>query len=597
MSNQDVMHRRVAVYGAGIAGLTAAHELARRGWTVRVLEANAEPGGFFRSARLDADGGTPSEYSWHGIGPWYHNVFDVMKQIPFDEGGSVYERALSRPIDFGVAPDKGEAQFDDTGVFPDVGRMFGMTRLDVIRWAWLMLKTWTANERSERAYSRQNAAEQWGRVLSPAAAATWAACFGPWVGSDWTRVSLHQAGLFFRRQLVTCPAHAHRADEDGPAWSHGARSGWLLLRGPSSEFWFERWVRYLKRKGVTFQFDCSLHRLELQDGRIKYAQLDDGRRIEADAHVLAIDPFAATEILARTPLLARLEPLRNFGPLTDEGPHTQVAFRIEFGERIHWPRPRCAIVVADSEFNITLFAQEQAWPPEVPLGDGVASLWTATACVSSVPGQVHGLPVERCTKQQFIDEVKAQLLRCESLDALVRSANGGRALASFPIQRIAVWHEWTFSPDGIRHRQPKWVNTTRTQRWLPSQRTSVPNLALAGAHTRTDADVWSIEAAVESGRRAARLFEPTVPVLPQYRPRLLRIMGRMDDVLYRHGAPHVLQVLAVTGAVVVVASIALACRRRKKPLSTWPNEQTNKRTKSSLMSVNEITPPVLLTTG
>ncbi|MDQ3205970.1 MAG: FAD-dependent oxidoreductase [Pseudomonadota bacterium] len=541
--------RTAAVYGAGVAGLTVAHELARRGWQVTVFEENPEAGGFFRSARCAGDGNAPSEYSWHGIGPWYHNVFDVMKQIPFDAQGSVYERALSRPIDFGVAPDAGRAQFDDTGVFPDVGRMFRMTRLDALRWGWLMLKTWTAHRRSLEDYALRNAAAEWGRVLSPRAAATWAACFGPWVGSDWTRVSLHQAGLFFRRQLITRPAHVHPADDEGPAWTQGARSGWLLLRGPSNEAWFDRWVEYLGSLGVQFRFGQVLHRLDFQHGRIAAAELQCGQRVAADAHVLAVHPFAAAEVLRRTPRLAHLEELRNFDPLVQDGPHTQVSFRLVFDRRIAWPRPRCAVVVADSEFNITLFAQEQAWADEVALGDGVASLWTATACVSSVPGRVHGLPLERCTKAQFIDEVKAQILQSGALDALVREGNGGRGLASFPIRRIEVWHEWHFSPDGIVPRQPKWVNNSRNQRWLPGQATPVDNLALAGAHTRTEADVWSIEAAVESGRRAARCFQPEVEVKPQYRPRLLRALGAMDDVLFRAGGPHVLHVLAALGGV------------------------------------------------
>lgn len=42
----------VAVYGAGIAGLTVAHELSRLNYKVSVYEANPEAGGFFRSARL-----------------------------------------------------------------------------------------------------------------------------------------------------------------------------------------------------------------------------------------------------------------------------------------------------------------------------------------------------------------------------------------------------------------------------------------------------------------------------------------------------------------------------------------------------------------
>lgn len=539
-------NKTVAVYGAGIAGLTVAHEFARRGWQVSVYEANPDAGGFFRSARRADDHHMPSEYSWHGMGPWYHNVFDVMRQIPFDEHGSVYDCALSRPIDFGVAPDAGKAEFDDSpGWMVDVCKMFRMTRRDRRRWAWLMLKEWTAQRRSEEHYSRLNAAAQWKRVLSPTAWSTWVACFGPWIGSDWTRVSLHQAGQFFLKQLITQPPHFHKADAEGPAWWHGARSGWLLLRGPSSEFWFEKWRRYLIDNGVQFHWQEKLHHLQYDGSRISAAYLESGRRVEAAIHVLATHPFSAAEIIERTPALAQLEQLRSFQPLIQDGPHTQVSLRIAFAERIRWPRKRCAIVVADSEFDLTLFAEELVWASNVGLGEGIESLWTATACVSSVPGPLYGLPVERCTKEQFIEEVKAQLLRCGALDALIREANNGRSLASFPIRQIAVWHEWIFSPDGITPRQPKWANTTHTQPWQPTQATPVPNLLLAGAHTKTSADVWSIEAAVESGRRAAQLIEPDVVVLPQYKPKWLRLLGAIDDLLYRIGAPHVLDVLLV----------------------------------------------------
>ena len=64
--------------GAGIAGLSAVHELAQLGYTVSVYEAFDQPGGFLRSSRLSIDN-TPSEYSWHGMGPWYHNAFDLVQ--------------------------------------------------------------------------------------------------------------------------------------------------------------------------------------------------------------------------------------------------------------------------------------------------------------------------------------------------------------------------------------------------------------------------------------------------------------------------------------------------------------------------------------
>ncbi len=552
----QVTEKTVAIYGAGIAGLSAAHELARRGWRVRVFESNAEIGGFFRSARRAADDHMPSEYSWHGMGPWYHNVFDLMKQIPFDSLGSVYDRALSRPIDFGVAPDQGEAQFDDSeGVTVDVCKMFRMSPRDRRRWAWLMLKTWTANRRSEQYYARLNAAAQFKKRLSPVAWSTWVACLGPWIGSDWTRVSLHTTGLFFRRQLITRPAHKHPADAEGPPWMQGARSGWLLLRGPSSEFWFDRWLVDLNDHGVEIKVEQSLQRLDFDGSRITAGVLASGERVEADMHVLATHPFAAAEILERTPDLARLEQLRFFRPLTQDGPHTQVSFRIAFGERILWPRPRCGLVIADSEYNLTIFAEEQVWARNVDLGEDVRSLWTGTSCVSNVPGALTGVAVERCTEEQFVEEVKAQLLRCGALDALIRAANHGRPLSSFQIIKLEIWHEWKFSPDGIRPRQPKWVTTTHTQPWLPTQATPVTNLVLAGAHTRTAADVWSIEGAVESGRRAAQVIEPDVTVLPQYLPTLLRVLGRIDDVFYAVRAPHFLISLPILLLLILAAVV------------------------------------------
>lgn len=558
-------HKTVAIYGAGVAGLTVAHALVKLGWHVSVYEANSEAGGFFRSARQAADRNMPSEYSWHGLGPWYHNVFDLMRQIPFDENGSVYDRALSRPVEFGVAPDEGEAQFDEPADFTvDVCRMFRMTCRDRRRWIWTMLKTWTANRRSHEYYATLNAAEQFRPLLSETAFSTWIACFGPWIGSDWKNVSLHQAGAFFRKQLITKPAHAHKADDEGPAWQQGARSGWLLLRGPSSEFWFDKWLAHLSSQGVQFHWQEKLQEFAYDSVKITGAQLASGLRIEADMHVLAINPFYAAEILARTPELAKLDQLCRFRALVQDGPHVQISFRVAFAERIRWPRPRCALVVADSEFNLTIFAEEQVWAPDVELGEGIASLWTGTSCVSSVPGRLYGLPASRCTESQFIEEIKAQLLRCGGLDALLREANVGRALASFQIEHIEVWHEWKFSPHGIQGRQPKWVNTTHTQRWQPTQATPVPNLFLAGAHTRTDADVWSLEAAVESGRRAARLIEPEVKVLPQYRPAWLRLLGAFDDFLYRLGAPHVLVVVpsVVVAGLVIVAGVLLLSHQR-----------------------------------
>jgi hypothetical protein len=493
------------------------------------------------------------------MGPWYHNVFDLMKEIPFDESHSLYEEALSRPIDFGLAADDGQTRFDDTRLL-NIKGMFRMTWRDMVLGSWLMLKTWVADRRSREHYSTLNAAEAWRPWLSEKCLRIWRSSFGPWIGSDWLNVSLHTAGQFFCKQLTTAPAHLHVADSEGPAWRHGARSGWLLLRGPSNEYWFDRWVKYLETLGVTFAWNTALAEL-LYDGRkCSGARLQSGEAVEADLYVLAANPFAVAEVLSRTPALERQEQLRLFRPLVQDGPHIQVSLRIAFSEPIAWPRKRAAIVVASSEFDLTLFAEEQVWDHEVSLGSGVRALWTVTACASKVRGCLYGKSLEQCTKEQFIEEVKEQLYHCSGLNALIQQANGGRSLRDFAILRIEVWHEWRFTPEGICGRQPKWVNRVGNQAFLPTQLTPVENLALAGAHTRTDVDVWSIEAAVESGRRAAQVFEPSVKVLGQYRPWWLSMLRSVDNVLYRLHAPNVLDVtlIAAIGALAVyLAAIIL----------------------------------------
>jgi uncharacterized protein with NAD-binding domain and iron-sulfur cluster len=541
--------RNVAVFGGGIAGLTVAHELVRRGHRVSVYESTDEIGGFFRSGR-QPDSNMPTEFSWHGLGPWYHNVFDLLKQIPFDADGSVYERALSRPIDFGIFPNAGRAAFFDHGL-RSIPRMFRWSPWEFARWAWLMLRVWSANRRTFEEYAGLNAAAAWRDTLRPVGYRTWRSCFGPWIGSDWTKVSLHTAGQFFCKQLTSQPAHWHPADAAGDAWRHGARDGWLLFRGPSTEYWFARWQAALQSAGVTFALSSPLKQLDYDGAKIVGVRLASGARVTADYYVVAANPFAVAEILARTPALRDLPPFSSFPPLLQDGEHLQVSFRLAFAEPVRFPRERTAVVVADSPYNLTLFAEEQVWRPDVALGDGVKSLWTGTSCTGNVPGIVHGLPVRRCTKEQFIDEIRAQIAACGALDAMIREANAGRGLADFPIRRIEVWHEWQFSPDGIRSAQPKWVTTTHTQPHQPPQRTPVPNLLLAGAHTRTAADVWSIEAAVESGRRAAQAIDRRVVVLPQHRPAILRVLGGIDDGLYRLGLPHVLD-----SALVVLAVLA-----------------------------------------
>ena len=81
---------RVAILGGGVAGLTAAHELAERGFEVVVLEARAIPGGKARSLPVpgSATGGRadlPAEHGFRFFPGFYRHVPDTMRRIPAGE--------------------------------------------------------------------------------------------------------------------------------------------------------------------------------------------------------------------------------------------------------------------------------------------------------------------------------------------------------------------------------------------------------------------------------------------------------------------------------------------------------------------------------
>jgi len=79
----------VAILGGGVAGLSAAHELAERGFTVTVLEARGLAGGKARSMPVPGSGtdgrpDLPAEHGFRFFPGFYRHLPDTMRRIPVD---------------------------------------------------------------------------------------------------------------------------------------------------------------------------------------------------------------------------------------------------------------------------------------------------------------------------------------------------------------------------------------------------------------------------------------------------------------------------------------------------------------------------------
>ena len=94
------MPKSVAVLGGGVAGLSAAHELAERGYDVTVYEKRDMFGGKARSLSVPntATAGRkdlPGEHGFRFFPRFYKHLPDTMMRIPFAGNGSVFKNLVN----------------------------------------------------------------------------------------------------------------------------------------------------------------------------------------------------------------------------------------------------------------------------------------------------------------------------------------------------------------------------------------------------------------------------------------------------------------------------------------------------------------------
>ena len=518
------MATTVAVLGGGVGGLSAAHELAERGFDVTVYEQRARPGGKARS--YPTPDGLPAEHGFRFFPAFYRHLPDTMARIPLD-GGSVRdrfvgaERLLIARADGAnelLAPAHAPESLADLAVLArfvfDAATQLGVPAVDV---AWLLERLFTLLSSCD-----ERRVEQWD------------------LQSWWSYVQAERRSEAFRRYLadgLTRTLVAARAKE------MSARTGGLILvqllldlaragdradrvlDAPTSDAWIEPWIAHLKQRGVDVRLEETVEALAVRGGRITGATVA-GREVIADHYVAALPVEVMRTLLS--PELRAAEPrLNGLDRLV-----TRWMNGIMFYLREDLPLVHGHAIYLDSAWALTSISQRQFWREfDFPGIGGVLSLdiseWQR-------PGPRTGKVAALCTPEEIRDEVWGQLQ-----DHLEDELDGVEVVSWFLDEAISFPN-----PSGATNAEPLLVNTKGSWADRPDATTRIPNLFLAADYVRTYTDLATMEGANEAARRAVNgILDAThsnarrCEVWPLREPPSLKHARTIDRLLWRLHRP------------------------------------------------------------
>lgn len=601
--------KTISIFGAGLSGLTVAHELVDLGYTVTVYEKDASAGGMAKSKR-------DTEHSWRGYAPFYYNTFDILSRIPspglsgsgsglsgsgqehftnetvysletvqmkttesqlwtyyngnvyditewvrLHPGGRIILRAGGKNLESvlkahglewhlkskrvmetlegyrigRLGPEKEHftggfgTPLAGSGVRPpgslletvfskrkirfellsDSGVSAGIHPLDYPYLWYLMAKYGVSPDDS---YSTRVVDLLRGRVHT----------------STYNYLVYFGAGPGFGLDLNTA-SFGHYAKV---IWNVLAKGGeWSVASGPTSEVFIDPWVKYLESRGVTFKFNCKLLFVNTTGNAVKNCTVnwDTGvsSTVTSDTYVLCINPNVTKDVFGRGgELYTQFERLATV--------NNQLGFVIRFNKRVTLaPNVGTAFVLMDSYLNITFYAQDLHWDDKF---NTETSLWSGT-CV-----QLSGKRSD--TREHLKSEIASEFWKSKDLARIAPDFKTA-------FVDIEVYDEWDTE---IVSKNPKWVNNTDNEKYRPDVRTHLSNMFLSGAHVKNSIGVWSMEGAIESGKRTAAAIADAPVKIYDHTIHLPfgRLLKGLNAVLKRNGLLDVVDTLVLLVVIMVI---------------------------------------------
>nr|WP_245549830.1 FAD-dependent oxidoreductase [Gordonia effusa] len=512
--------RDVAIFGGGMAGLSAAHELIERGYTVTVYEP-AFLGGKARSMPVSGTGtrgryDLPGEHGFRFFPGCYQHVPNTMSRIPIGasnvkDAHLVAADALTLGL-YGdpylplILPAHLEAivtTADTTlqlkniqNAFIDLFRGLGQVPLtELTYFAYKM--TIIATSCDERRIGQWDNVSWYDYIKADQMSPDYGNYLATALSSSLVAAKAKKASARTIAQIGLALAYAISGLI--PEYSRAPLLGNvdMVLNRPTNQAWIDPWVRYLKARGVQFAMDSGLAELTVKNRRITKARVVNrsGRssEVSADWYVAAM-PLNRIRPLLTTSLLHAAPHLEGLTQLQDDW---MVGIQYYLSRRNDTPRAHVALL--GSPWALTAIFQAKVWGQDLArtYGDGrVREILSVDISNWDEVGVLYGKTAKQCTAQEIAREVWVQLRR-------------GLNRGGYDLIRDRDLIRWHLDP-GITWRNgqaanatPLLINTAGSYAKRPTATTEINNLFIGGDHVRSNIDLATMEGANESGRRVA----------------------------------------------------------------------------------------------
>lgn len=503
--------RTVCIVGGGVAGFTAAHELAERGFRVTVYEANSTPGGKARSMDVPGTGTggrspLPGEHGFRFFPAFYKHIPDTMRRIPCP--GGTTDRHLLNTHEIEVRREN-QPPVELNASFPNT--LEEWKRMFRLRYAKIGVPGHEIEHFIGRMVYFLGACEA--RRQSEIENQTWWDFIGASTRSDAYKLFL---AIGLTRTLTAMrPTEASARTVAMilvqlifPFFDPAAEPD-RILDGPTNEVWFDPWLTHLQHLGVTVVFDAPAQGLRVSGGRISGVDVTiagSPQVVTADQYVVAVPVEVMTRWLAATPELGLLDP--SLAGIATQATEWMTGIQFYLNRPLTFSTGHTIYI--NSAWAVTSIAQGQFWKdyPLANYGDGTVkeilsvdvSDWEKPSRRTRVDASGRTVPrvARECTRDELIAEVWAQL------EEHINYPGSPDTVSWSDVIAVHVDPAIQFQPAGGNsvNDTPLLVNLPGSFSQRPKAATAIPNLFLAADYVQTYTDLACMEAASEAARRA-----------------------------------------------------------------------------------------------